>query len=103
NPDAYYLNVGRGPIHDEAALVQALQSGEIAGAGLDVTELEPVSPDSPLIGMENTIITPHALCWTDECFEDIARTALQSIVDVSRGLRPVHVVNEVAAVGLGVR
>lgn len=102
-PDAYYLNVGRGPIHDEVALVEALRSGEIAGAGLDVTELEPVSPDSPLIGMENTIITPHALCWTDECFEDIARTALQSIVDVSKGVRPVHVVNEVAAVGLGVR
>ena len=91
-PEAYYLNVGRGPIHDEAALVDALRSGQIAGAGLDVTEEEPISPKSPLIGMDNTIITPHALCWTDECFEDIARTALQSIVDVSLGKRPVHVV-----------
>lgn len=92
-PTAYYLNVGRGPIHDEAALVRALQSGEIAGAGLDVTEQEPIAPDSPLLGMDNTIITPHALCWTDECFQDIASTALQSIVDVSLGKRPVHVVN----------
>ena len=43
--------------------------------------------------MENVIITPHALCWTDECFRDIAATALQSIVDVSLGRRPAHVVN----------
>ena len=102
-PTAYYLNVGRGPIHDEAALVAALQSGTIAGAGLDVTEQEPIANDSPLIGMANTIITPHALCWTDECFEDIARTALQSIVDVSQGLRPVHVVNGSAAESLKAR
>jgi phosphoglycerate dehydrogenase-like enzyme len=95
--DAYYLNVGRGPIHDEAALADALRSGQIAGAGLDVTEREPIEADSLLIGMDNTIITPHALCWTDECFEDIARTALQSIVDVSNGVRPVHVVNAPAA------
>ncbi|MGI9477668.1 MAG: 2-hydroxyacid dehydrogenase [Hyphomicrobiaceae bacterium] len=102
-PTAYYLNVGRGPIHDEAALVAALQSGTIAGAGLDVTEQEPIANDSPLIGMANTIITPHALCWTDECFEDIARTALQSIVDVSQGLRPVHVVDGSAAESLKAR
>jgi len=102
-PDAYYLNVGRGPIHDEAALIDALRSGQIAGAGLDVTEQEPISADSPLIGMDNTIITPHALCWTDECFEDIARTALQSIVDVSKGMRPVHVVNAPAAEHLTAR
>ena len=43
--------------------------------------------------MDNTIITPHALCWTDECFADIASTALQSIVDFAQGRRPKHVVN----------
>ena len=92
-PTAYYLNMGRGPIHDEKALAEALKSGRIAGAGLDVTEREPIEPDSPLLGMENVIITPHALCWTDECFHEIASTALQSIVDVSLGRRPAHVVN----------
>jgi D-3-phosphoglycerate dehydrogenase len=102
-PTAYYLNVGRGPIHDEAALAEALAAGRIAGAGLDVTEQEPIEPDSPLLGMDNTIITPHALCWTDECFEAIARTALQSIVDVSKGVRPRHVVNGEAARALGER
>jgi len=92
-PTAYYLNVGRGPIHDERALAEVLRAGRIAGAGLDVTYQEPIETDSPLLGLENVIITPHALCWTDECFLDIASTALQSIVDVSLGKRPVHVVN----------
>lgn len=89
-PSAMFINVARGPVQDEAALVAALKSGHLAGAALDVTEQEPLSPDSPLIGMENTILTPHSLCWTDECFEDIARTALRSIVDVSLGLEPAH-------------
>jgi phosphoglycerate dehydrogenase-like enzyme len=92
-PTAYLINVGRGPIVDEQALIRALQAGRIAGAGLDVTEQEPIQPDNPLLGMENVIITPHALCWTDECFHDIAATALRSIVDVSLGRRPAHVVN----------
>ncbi|MGF1650234.1 MAG: NAD(P)-dependent oxidoreductase [Hyphomicrobiaceae bacterium] len=96
-PTAYFVNVGRGPLHDEAALAKALASGRIAGAGLDVTEIEPLPADSPLLAAPNTIITPHALCWTDECFEDIARTALRSIADVSRGVRPRHVVNPAAA------
>jgi phosphoglycerate dehydrogenase-like enzyme len=92
-PTAYYINVGRGPIHDERALAEALAAGRIAGAGLDVTEREPIEAGSPLLGMENVIVTPHALCWTDECFHEIAATALQSIVDVSQGRRPAHVVN----------
>ncbi|MEM7057528.1 MAG: NAD(P)-dependent oxidoreductase [Pseudomonadota bacterium] len=91
-PGAMFINVARGPVHDEAALIAALQSGHLAAAALDVTEQEPLSPDSPLIGMENTILTPHSLCWTDECFEDIARTALRSIVDMSLGQPPAHIV-----------
>lgn len=90
---AFFVNVGRGPIHNEAALVEALQTGQIAGAALDVTEIEPLPPDSPLIRLKNTILAPHALCWTDECFEDIATTALTSIVDVMNGRRPKHLVN----------
>lgn len=92
-PTAYFINVARGPIVDEPALIRALQAGKIAGAGLDVTTKEPIEPDNPLLGMDNVIITPHALCWTDECFHDIAATGLQSIVDVAEGRRPAHVVN----------
>ncbi len=92
-PTAYLINMARGPIVDEAALAQALAAQRIMGAGLDVTEHEPIEPTSPLLAMDNVIITPHALCWTDECFRDIAATALRSITDVSLGRRPDHVVN----------
>ena len=90
---AYFINVARGPIVDEPALTEALRSGQIAGAGLDVFEQEPVNPANPLLGMENVIVTPHALCWTDECFHAIATEGLQSVVDFSLGRRPVNVVN----------
>lgn len=92
-PTAYLINMARGPIVDEAALARVLADGSIMGAGLDVTEAEPIAMSSPLLGMDNVIITPHALCWTDECFYDIAASALRSIADVSLGRRPSHVVN----------
>ena len=92
-PTAYFINVARGPIVDEPALIEALRGGRIAGAGLDVFEQEPVDPANPLLGMDNVIVTPHALCWTDECFHAIASTGLQSVVDFSLGKRPAHVVN----------
>ena len=98
-PGAYFINVARGPIVDEAALIEVLRAGRIAGAGLDVFEQEPVDPANPLLGMDNVIVTPHALCWTDECFHAIASAGLQSVVDFSLGRRPAHVVNPEAWVG----
>lgn len=92
-PTAYLVNVARGPIVDGAALAVALQEGRLAGAGLDVFEQEPVDPDDPLLALENVIVSPHALCWTDECFLGIGRSACRSIVDVARGRVPQHVVN----------
>ncbi len=58
-PSAYLINTSRGPLVDEAALISALESGVIAGAGLDVQESEPPVEDSPLYSMENVILTPH--------------------------------------------
>ncbi len=92
-PTAFLVNVARGPIVDEAALIECLRAGGIAGAGLDVFEREPTTPDNPLLTMDNVIVTPHALCWTDECFHEIALSGLGSVVDVSLGRRPPHVVN----------
>jgi D-3-phosphoglycerate dehydrogenase len=92
-PTSYLVNVARGPVVDEAALIETLTAGRIAGAGLDVFEKEPPDPANPLLAMENLVLTPHALGWTDECFHDIASTGLTSIVDVSMGRRPAHVVN----------
>ncbi len=90
---AYLINVARGPIVDESALIGALRSGVIAGAGLDVFEQEPVDLNNPLLIMEQVIVTPHSLCWTDECFDAIARSGLGAIVDMSARRRPRHLVN----------
>jgi len=92
-PTAFFINMARGPVVDEGALIDALQAQRIAGAGIDVFEQEPVDPANPLLRLDNVIVTPHALCWTDECFHDIASSGLQSIVDVSLGRRPAHLVD----------
>ena len=59
NPDAYLVNVGRGSVIDEAALIKTLNDGGIAGAALDVIEAEPPQPDSPLWETPNLLLTPH--------------------------------------------
>ncbi|MFO1414003.1 MAG: NAD(P)-dependent oxidoreductase [Burkholderiales bacterium] len=92
-PTAYFINVSRGPVVDEPALIAALQTQLIAGAALDVFEQEPVDPANPLLAMDNVIVTPHSLCWTDECFHNMATTGLQSIVDALSRKVPEFVVN----------
>jgi phosphoglycerate dehydrogenase-like enzyme len=67
--DAYLINVSRGPLVDEAALVEALRSGRIAGAALDVFEPEPLPADSPLWDVENLLITPHTAAVTERLWE----------------------------------
>lgn len=95
-PTAYVINVARGPIVDQQALTAALRERRIAGAGLDVFEQEPIDPADPLLTLDNVVLAPHALCWTDECFVGIGRSACQSILDVAAGRVPQHVVNREA-------
>ena len=92
-PTSYLINVARGPIVDEKALIDVLQKHRIAGAALDVFEQEPVDPANPLLAMDNVIVTPHSLCWTDECFHNMAATGLRSIVEVLNGRIPEFLVN----------
>ena len=92
-PTAFFINTSRGPVVDEAALVATLEAKKIAGAGLDVFETEPVDPDDPILKLDNILVTPHALCWTDECFRGIGRSACAGILEVSAGRVPPHVVN----------
>lgn len=90
---AYLINVARGPVIDESALIEALRRGQIAGAGLDVFEREPPDPSNPLLTMDNVISTAHCLCWTDSFVEGVARDAISGIIDVMKGRLPPFVVN----------
>ena len=90
---AFLINTARGPIVDEAALVDALRRGAIAGAGLDVFEQEPTAPDNPLHAMDNVILTPHALCWTDQCFANIGAADVEAVRTLMTGGVPEGIVN----------
>jgi D-3-phosphoglycerate dehydrogenase len=95
-PSAYLVNVARGPVVEEKALYEALSAKRIAGAGLDVFEEEPTPPTNPILRLDNVIVTPHALCWTDELFRNIARTAVGAVLAVHAGRRPQFVVDPAA-------
>lgn len=90
---AFLINTARGPIVQQQALVDALQRRRIAGAALDVFEMEPVAPDDPILSLENVIVTPHAVAWTQELFRDNSLYACRNVLRVSQGQVPETVVN----------
>ncbi|MBI3960953.1 MAG: dehydrogenase [Chloroflexi bacterium] len=92
-PTAYLINTARGPIVVQADLTAALQAGQIAGAGLDVFEEEPLDSSHPLAQMENVILSPHALAWTDELYELNGVLACENALAVLRGDIPRWPVN----------
>jgi phosphoglycerate dehydrogenase-like enzyme len=92
-PSAYFINTSRGPIVDQSALYQALKAGRIRGAALDVFEIEPIPDNDPMLGLDNVILTPHSLCWTDECFRLMGESAVKSVLAVLKGETPHYVVN----------
>lgn len=98
-PDALLINTARGPIVDEAALVEALRAGQLGGAGLDTFALEPLPPGHPLLSLENVILTPHVAGVTRNAALQVALTTAKNVVDAvaGRALPRGHVVARPAA------
>ncbi len=92
-PTAYLINTARGGIVNETALIDALREKRIAGAALDCHENEPMPPGHPISLLENVILAPHAIAWTNELFRDLGRKACSQVIDLSTGQIPDGVVN----------
>lgn len=90
---AVLINTARGSLVDEQALIAALRSGKLAGAGLDVVAHEPLQPDNPLLDMENVIVTPHSLGVTMESMRKIKEATRQALELLLAGRLPPHVAN----------
>jgi len=92
-PSAIVINTARGKVVDEGALVEALQAGRLAGAGLDVFAEEPLPPGSPLCQMENVVLTPHISAGTVDALRQKMRAAFANIMRVVRGETPINTVD----------
>lgn len=92
-PGAILVNTSRGPLVDETALIEALQSGHLAAAGLDVYDPEPPSPDNPLFCMEQVALTPHLASFTNEGRRRMGLMAVEDVLRVLRGEEPFFLIN----------
>jgi D-3-phosphoglycerate dehydrogenase len=92
-PTAYFVTTARGEVHDEDALVEALESGTIAGAGIDVFHTEPPPPDHPLLALDTVIATPHTAGVTLEARRDLAVSGAQQWLTIFAGGVPAGLVN----------
>ena len=92
-PTAFLINCARGPIVDEAALIEALRSGRLTGAGLDVFDPEPPSPANPLLALENVVATPHSSGFTEDHLYKSSVAVAEQVLAVLRGMRPDNLVN----------
>jgi len=92
-PTAYLINTARGGIVDEAALEAALREGRLAGAALDCFAGEPLTAPPRIARLDNVLLAPHSIAWTDELFRDIGRAVCRGILDLADGRVPRGVVN----------
>ena len=94
-PSAYIVNAARGPLIDEDALLAAVRSGQIAGAGLDVLAVEPIDPNSPLLKEDRILITPHAAWYSEQAKLDMRTRATEEVVRILSGQPPRAPANQI--------
>ena len=92
-PTAYFINCSRGPTHDEEALIEALQTGQIAGAGLDVFEQEPIDPNNPLLSMDNVSVTNHYASYSEVAWERANTQLGEEAIRIATGYWPMSLIN----------
>lgn len=92
--NAILINAARGGIVDEKALYKALKEKEIAGAGLDVLEQEPIQKDNPLLNLDNVIITPHMGWYSEDAVDEVQRIAAEQVLQCLQGKVPTNLVNK---------
>jgi len=90
---AYLVNTSRGALVDEQALADAIKSGKLAGAGLDVLTQEPPEKDNPLPGLDNVVITPHSSFFSEESFQELKEKAARNMVEVLSGAPARYLLN----------
>lgn len=91
--DAILVNTSRGAVVDAGALVDALATGMIQGAAIDVHEAEPLAPDDPLMAFDSVVLTPHLAWYSEESYEELKRRTVRNVVDVCAGRAPRNIVN----------
>jgi D-3-phosphoglycerate dehydrogenase len=91
--ESFLINMGRGGMVDESALIHALKEGVISGAALDVVEEEPVRSDNPLLGLDHLLVMPHIASMTYEAQRRTAMMAVEDILRFGRGEKPLHLIN----------
>lgn len=99
--DAIIVNTSRGGVINSAALIDALASGEIAGAGIDVHEVEPLPKDDPLTQFDNVVLTPHLAWYTEESYADLKKHTIENVVAVASGQAPRNIINPEVLGALG--
>jgi D-3-phosphoglycerate dehydrogenase len=92
-PSSFIINMARGPVWDEKAVARAITEGWIMGAGTDVFVEEPPRIDNPLLGLNNTVLSPHMAALTKECVIRMAVESAQGVIDVLTGKKPKSIVN----------
>jgi D-3-phosphoglycerate dehydrogenase len=93
-PTAIIINTSRGPVIDEKALIDALTTGRINSAGLDVHTREPLDKDSPFMKIENCVLTDHAGWYSEEAMSELKRKAAENVRDVLLNSKPKYPVNK---------